>query len=94
MEAPFYIIAYDITDDKRRAKVAKLLESLAERVQGSVFEAYLAGDELEKLVKKLTRLIKKEEDSIRIYPICEVCRGKIRSIGQGTPASPPQVVIV
>ena len=31
-----YVIAYDISDNARRARVAKRLESVGERVQGSV----------------------------------------------------------
>ena len=51
-ERSFYILAYDIPDDRRRAKVARLCESIADRVQGSVFEGYLAPRELEKILQK------------------------------------------
>ena len=33
-----YTVAYDITDDKRRNKVAKILKDFGKRVQYSVFE--------------------------------------------------------
>lgn len=38
-ERTFYVLAYDLSDDRRRAKIARLMESMGERVQGSVFEA-------------------------------------------------------
>jgi CRISPR-associated protein Cas2 len=46
----FYIIVYDVVDDKRRLKIAKYLESIGERAQKSVFEVYLNPQELEKLL--------------------------------------------
>ncbi len=66
----FYIVAYDIVNDRRRQKVTKLCESIAYRVQGSVFEAYLTTKELKKLGVKAERIIDKEVDSIRIYMLC------------------------
>jgi CRISPR-associated protein Cas2 len=90
----FYIVAYDIVNDKRRQKVAKLCESIADRVQGSVFEAYLTTEELKKLGVKADRILDKEVDSIRIYMLCSSCRSKIITHGIGTVAQPPGVTIV
>jgi CRISPR-associated protein Cas2 len=36
-----YVISYDIPDDKRRKKIADLLEGYGQRVQYSVFECQL-----------------------------------------------------
>lgn len=36
-----YLISYDIAVDKRRTKIAKLLEGFGQRVQYSVFECDL-----------------------------------------------------
>lgn len=93
-ERPFYLLAYDIADDKRRAKIAKLMESLGARVQGSVFEAYLNAAEMDRLVRRAAKILRKEEDSLRIYPICAACRAKIKIHGQGETTPPPGVVIV
>ena len=51
-ERDFYILAYDIGNDRRRAKIARLMESMGARVQGSVFEAYLKPDELESMLRR------------------------------------------
>ena len=93
-ERSFYVLAYDIADDKRRARIAKLCESLAERVQGSVFEAYLTPQELEKLVKRARKLMKESEDSLRIYALCAGCRGKVSAHGQGKVTTPPEALFV
>ena len=94
MERNFYVLAYDIADDRRRQKVAKLCESTAERVQGSVFEAYLTPGELEKLLKKVSKVIKSEEDGVRVYVLCASCKGKITTCGQGRVTPPPGLTIV
>jgi len=89
-----FVIAYDIADNKRRAKIARLMESMGARVQGSVFEAYLDLKELEELMKKAGRIIEKKNDSLRFYRICEACRGKILTMGQGRVNQPPDVMVV
>lgn len=94
MERGFYVLAYDISNDRRRQKIAKLCESMAERVQGSVFEGYFTPAELERLVKKANRLMKAEEDSLRIYQLCAACREKVATHGCGRVTPPPDVVIV
>ncbi|MDX9954945.1 MAG: CRISPR-associated endonuclease Cas2 [Anaerolineae bacterium] len=52
-----YLISYDIPDDKRRSKIAHLLEGYGERVQYSVFEIWVTDKELEKLSQQLQRLV-------------------------------------
>lgn len=95
MSAPaFYLLAYDIADDRRRAKIAKIMESMGARVQGSVFEAYLTPANLDSLLKRVQKVLKKEEDSLRIYLLCENCREKTRTVGQGRVTAPPGVMIV
>ena len=95
MPAPtFYLLTYDIADDKRRLKIAKIMESVGERVQHSVFEAYLTPQELEKLLKRANKAMSAKEDSLRIYQLCLTCREKVRTEGQGTVTPPPGVMIV
>lgn len=77
----FYVVSYDITNDKRRRKVVKYLESYGIRVQYSVFETELNQDQLKKLIKGLKKQIKKDEDTIRIYPISKESRKYIVTIG-------------
>jgi len=55
----FVVIAYDITDDKRRRKLAKFLEGYGDRVQYSVFEARLNKRQLMYVAGKIKRLIVK-----------------------------------
>ena len=93
-ERAFYVVAYDIVADKRRAKVARALEAIGDRVQGSVFEAYLTQVELDRLLKKLGKLLNAEEDSLRAYLLCGACRTKVRTVGRAEVTPPPGLRVV
>lgn len=60
----FYFISYDITDDKRRNRVARILLDYGERVQYSVFCCQVNKRELLKLQKSLKIEINNNEDQI------------------------------
>ena len=51
-----FVVAYDITDDKERDKIANVLKDFGFRVQKSVFECKLRKGELEKMVRKIEEL--------------------------------------
>ncbi|GAB4396856.1 MAG: CRISPR-associated endonuclease Cas2 [Anaerolineales bacterium] len=90
----FYLLTYDVPDNKRRLKLAKALEALGERVQYSVFEAYLTDKELEKLLKQVQKLLNESEDNLRVYVLCGQCRGKVFTYGNGKITEPPGLMIV
>ena len=90
----FYVVVYDISDNKRRLKISKLMESLGFRVQGSVFEGYLTNQERNRLVERVNRIIDPDQDSVRIYLLCNACRSRMVIIGQGKVNHPPGVVIL
>ena len=59
------VVSYDISDDKRRREVAKIMEGHGYRVQYSVFECELDLKQIAKLQKKLRPFVKiKDMDSI------------------------------
>lgn len=90
----FFVLAYDIADDRRRARIARAMESVADRVQGSVFEAYLTDKELTELIKRVGKLLHGQEDSLRIYSLCAGCREKIITRGRAQVTAPPGVRII
>lgn len=79
----FYIVSYDIPDDRKRARVAKTLLDFGSRVQDSVFECIIEDDKLlEKMISRLSRMVS-EEDSMRIYALCSKCEKVIKVLGGG-----------
>lgn len=77
-----YLVAYDISSDKLRARVATVLESFGARVQGSVFEVRLAESRLPELQRALDAVMgRRETGEVRVYPVCESCYRKAFAVG-------------
>ena len=72
----FILIIYDITNNSKRVKFAKLLLGYGFRIQKSAFEAVLTKTKYEKLKQEIPEFVDKEEDSIRIYQI----KGKTQAV--------------
>ena len=83
-----YIVAYDISLDKRRTKVHKVLSGFGHWTQYSLFECYLDEKEYLQLRQRLDGLIAEEQDTIRFYPLCGTCRDKVETIGSPKPSEP------
>jgi len=95
MPAPqLWIIAYDIQDDKRRRRLAKVLEGYGQRMQWSVFECRLQQDELHRLVIRLERIVKATEDRIRLWPVPEGSARRVIQLGLAAPPPPEADVVV
>jgi len=77
------LIAYDIRDDRRRADVAKILESYGLRVQLSVFTCQLRPTQVERLRAALAEAINQQEDSIALVFLCERCVRQVQWLGRG-----------
>lgn len=73
----FVVVAYDVSDDRRRFRVAQLLEKVGIRVNYSVFECMLTDAQYEKLRHDIGNKINLKEDSVVYYPICVDCYTKI-----------------
>ncbi len=66
------LVSYDVNaedkaGERRLRRVAKVCKDYGQRVQYSVFECSVNEMDLERLRAKLTKIIKPEEDSLRIY---------------------------
>lgn len=91
----FYLVTYDISDDKRRKKIADLLEGYGVRVQFSVFECRLVPKKYEELKRRLNRYYCSEEnDSLRFYPISGHTLSQAEIWGEPPLLSPPSSTIV
>jgi len=68
-----YVVTYDISNDKRRTKLATLLDKYGIRVNYSVYECELNQTKFDKLLYEieLKKLINKKYDSLRFYYIHE-----------------------
>ena len=79
----FVVVAYDIVDNGRRTRVAGLLEGYGVRVQKSVFELDVNGEQLLSVQRRVMREIAPVEDGVRYYTLCQADRVKIAIQGIG-----------
>ncbi|MCD7883631.1 MAG: CRISPR-associated endonuclease Cas2 [Lachnospiraceae bacterium] len=78
-----YVISYDIESDRMRTKLAKLLEGYGVRIQYSVFECSLTGQQFKKLYKEVLKLTTKDcPGSVRFYSLCKNCAERTVTIGK------------
>jgi len=90
----FYLVVYDIRDDRRRVRLHNRLLAYGSPVQYSVFECLLTHEELRKMLRMIERTIRKREDHVRVYSLCEACVKKTRVYGEGREVLDDPVSIV
>lgn len=87
----FVLIIYDIVENKRRVKFAKMLLGYGFRVQKSAFEALLPAKKYEKLIYEIPHYIG-AEDSVRLYKIKG--KGQVVSWGEGEPQNLEDIILI
>lgn len=78
----FWVVSYDIPNDKRRRKVNKILEGYGRRVQYSVFECDLDETKTTRLELQLMQAIDEKEDDIRFYPLNRADLQRVKMLGK------------
>lgn len=84
------IVAYDIADPRRLAKIAKIMKDYGNRVQKSIFEISARGGVFNELRRRVEETIVPEEDGVKYFPVCQKCSGTVEIIGQGIFIDPDQ----
>jgi len=67
MNRTLYLIAYDITDDRRLNDIRYLLKGYSTGGQKSVYECFLTDGELRKVTMRLHGIIEEDEDRVHIF---------------------------
>jgi CRISPR-associated protein Cas2 len=88
-----YVIAYDISSDRRRSKVHKVLSGFGQWTQFSVFECHLTAKQNVQLRDRLDKILRTDEDSVRFYSLCKDCMGKVETVGGKKPKDPTVIVV-
>ncbi len=90
----FVVVAYDIVDDRKRLRVAKLMKQYGVRVQKSVFECILDDRRYLRMKEQIEKLIDWEEDGVRYYSLCRGCLKNIETSGVGIVVDDEELIIV
>lgn len=92
-----HLVSYDMPStpagDRRRARVARYLEGIGLRVQLSVFELDIAPQKLGAVSQAIEDMLDLAEDSVRIYPVCGTCGGKLLRLGREAPLERSAIMI-
>ncbi len=72
-----FVVSYDITDNRKRKKIADILDEYGQRVQYSVYEITVPSGEVRSLRSRLAKHLRKSTDTIRYYSLCQKCVAKI-----------------
>ena len=80
------IVTYDVTTTtkagrKRLRRVAKVCESMGQRVQMSVFECEVDQMKYEELERRLLAEIDEEQDNLRFYRLTEPSHIRVKQFG-------------
>jgi CRISPR-associated protein Cas2 len=73
----WYLVAYDIRDDRRLQRAAKRLKGYGSRIQYSVFGCRLSDRQLEKMRWELEKELEKDDDLL-IVGLCASCADRVR----------------
>lgn len=80
------IVTYDVSTEtkegrRRLRRVAKVCESVGQRVQKSVFECRVNEMQYEELERKLLAEINEKEDCLRLYRLTEPVKLHVKEYG-------------
>ena len=90
----FFVVSYDVVNDRRRARLHKLLKGYGQRVQRSVFECILDAAAVSSMKEKIHEVIDSKTDSVRYYALCTPCSHKVEVKGIGSISKKKSVVVV
>lgn len=92
MSSKYYIVSFDVTCDKRRRKLVKVLEEYGCRIQYSVFECYIRAGQYNTIKKRIDNIIK-DNDRVHYHYLCSKDRKKVKYLGK-TIATPSEYWVI
>ena len=75
-EKHWYLICYDIRDQKRWRQAYKKLKGCGERLQFSIFRLNLSRAQMESLRREIEKILT-EEDDLMIVRLCQSCAKRV-----------------
>ncbi len=88
-----HLIAYDVSKDKTRTKLHKLLCRYGEWTQFSLFECFLTAKQAVKLIAEIKAIISQDQGHVRIYVLSRDDVKRTVTIGGALPTE-DQIYVV
>ncbi len=92
-----YLVAYDVSDDRRRTQISKCLQTYGDRVQYSVFVVDVRPARLVRLRTALEDLIHENADSILLCdlgPVATIDRRRFEFLGYSAEITPQGPIVL
>jgi CRISPR-associated protein Cas2 len=89
-----HLLAYDIADDGRRYRAARVLLDYGERVQESVFWLDIDAELCERMWTRLRHVILGDEDVVWLVPVCHACAKDVRTTGKTRVPEVPEFYVL
>jgi CRISPR-associated protein Cas2 len=83
------VVAYGISEDRRRARVAAALQQWGDRIQRSVFVCVLGHEQLAELTQRVEEIIDAGTDSFYVFRQCGGCWDDVGVLGQASVEDEP-----
>ncbi len=89
-----YIVGYDISDQRRLARVAKVMKSFGGRIQYSFFHCFISDSQKKKMLERLKKEIHQQEDQVVVIPVTERQLNEIECVGYKLNLQAEGIIIV
>ena len=91
----WYLVSYDVRDEKRLRKVSRVLAGFGSRLQFSLFRCRMSERDIERLRWELSK-VAEPEDALLYIGLCENCirRLRLRDSRGEWPEDPPDWIVV
>ena len=89
-----FLVGYDISDEKRLAKIAKVMQGYGSRIQYSFFHCLLSERQIIKMKESLNKIVKETEDQVIILPVTPEQLKSVEFIGYKTNLETEGLIIV
>jgi CRISPR-associated protein Cas2 len=90
----FCVVAYDISDNRRRTRLFKLMKGYGVHTQFSVFECDLTDIQYARMLVGISELVLPDEDNIKVYQVCKSCLRSMHLFGKAKSLSKPDCIII
>jgi len=88
-----FLACYDVSDNRARSRVERLLQRYGNRVQKSVFEISISINDLTALLEKSKEFLE-ATDSLRVYQLCLTCRRASKNLADTEWRNRPDQLVV
>ena len=91
------LIAYDVSEDKRRSRLATKLQTYGDRVQYSVFVVDVSPAKLRRLRSEVSEIIDAKEDSVLFCDlglVSTVQDGRFDYMGRTRPITDSSIIVI